>query len=99
MSPNIRPVRGLKPIDAGPHQRDQQASTFSGTDCESASQTASMMACADAMVHPVTGAGSVALTMDPAGAMTCSARKAPSLNRTSEPMEVNKARKQEEAVL
>ena len=84
---------------AGAHQRDQPASTFSGTACASATQHASMMAWAAAIVQPVTGAGSRALTIVPSGAMTCSARNAPSLKRISEPIDMNSARNEADAVL
>src|SRR5690606_14652111 len=98
MSPNGRPVRGLNPMVAGAHQRAQHASTLSGTAWASASHTDSIIACEAAMVQPVTGAGSEAFTTVPGGAMTSSARSAPSLKRTSEPMDVNSARNDDETV-
>src|SRR5262245_61856048 len=98
MSPNGRPVRGLKPIVAGAHQRAQHASTLSGVACASASQTASMIACADAIVQPVQAAGSTGFTTEPAGASTCRARNAPSLKRTSDPSDMNNARNADDAV-
>src|SRR5919202_194941 len=98
MSPNGRPVRGLKPIVAGAHQRAQAASTRSGTACASATQTVSMIACAAEMVLHVTGPGSIALTIVPSGATTVSARRAPSLTRIPDPIDVNRARKAADAV-
>ena len=80
------------PIVAGAHQRPQAASTRSGTACASASQQASMMACAALIVQPVTGAGSSALTIVPSGATISSARSTPSLMRMPEPIDVNSAR-------
>jgi hypothetical protein len=99
MSPNGCPVRGFRPIVAGAHQRAQAASTRSGAACASASQTASMIACEAEIVLPVTGAGSSGFTIDPSGAITSSARSAPSLMRTPAPIEVNRARYDDEAVL
>src|SRR5271155_679425 len=98
ISPNGLPVRGLKPMVAGAHQRDQHASTRSGMALDRASQTASMIACAAAMVQPVTAAGSIEFTTLPGGATTCNARRAPSLKRISEPIDMNNAKYADEAV-
>src|SRR5690606_31978423 len=98
LAPNGRPVRRLNSIVAGRQQRARHAAALSGTAWASASHTDSIIACEAAMVQPVTGAGSEAFTTVPGGAMTSSARSAPSLKRTPEPMDVNSARNDDETV-